>query len=308
MGKMQYQFYTADVFSDRLFGGNQLAVFPDAVGLTAEVMQKIAAEFNFSETVFVLPPTNPNCDRKVRIFTPSQELPFAGHPTLGTAHILAAIGAIPLQGETTKIFLEEGVGPVPVKVYAVDGKPVYTELTAAQAPVFGPESPPLPGLAKMLSLESSDLLDGEYSPEAVSCGLPYLFIPLRNRQALARAKLNKSIWQELLASYWAPQVYLFCHEPELEGSDLRARMFAPALGVEEDPATGSAATALGGYLGVRHPLVSGKLKWVVEQGFEMGRPSLLQVEADKENGKIKEIRVGGASVMVSEGWMTIIDK
>ena len=305
---MRYQFYTADVFSDRLFGGNQLAVFPDALGLSSQQMQQIAAEFNFSETAFVLPATSSQCnDCRLRIFTPSQELPFAGHPTLGAAHILTAIGSIPLQGKVTSILLEEGVGVVPVKVYAVDGKPVYTELTAAQAPIFGPEPPPLPELAKMLSLEVSDLLEGEYSPQSVSCGLPYLFVPLQNRNTLGRLQLNKDIWKNLLSSYWAPQVYVFCWEPELEGSDLRARMFAPALGVEEDPATGSAATALAGYLGVRHQSINARLKWIVEQGFEMGRPSLLQVEADKENGEIKEIRVGGASVLVSEGWMEIMN-
>jgi trans-2,3-dihydro-3-hydroxyanthranilate isomerase len=157
----------------------------------------------------------------------------------------------------------------------------------------------------MLSLEPGDFLTGENSPQAVSCGLPFLFIPLRDRQALARVQLNQEVWKELLSHYWAPSVYVFSYDPQLEGSDLRGRMFAPGLGIAEDPATGSAATALGGYLGIRHQLVQGTLRWVVEQGFEMGRPSILEVEADKIAGNIREIRVGGACVLVSEGKMAI---
>ncbi|MGK7876894.1 MAG: PhzF family phenazine biosynthesis protein [Xenococcaceae cyanobacterium] len=302
---MRYQFYTADVFTDRVFGGNQLAVFPNAQGLDSKQMQQVAREFNISETVFVFPPEKPEGDRRLRIFTPNTELPFAGHPTVGTAHILTAIGDIPLKDEVTTLVFEEGVGAVPVKVRAEGGKPVYAELTAAQLPEFGPEPPPLADLASMLSLEVSELLDGDNSPQAVSCGVPFLFIPLCNCNALGRVQLNRELWKQLLSSYWAPQVYVFTYDPELGGSDLRSRMFAPALGVEEDPATGSAATALAGYLGIRNELADGTLRWVVEQGFEMGRPSLLQVEADKENGKIKEIRVGGSSVLVSEGIMEI---
>ena len=299
---MLYHFYTADVFTDRIFGGNQLAVFPQAQGLAPQQMQQVAREFNFSETVFVFPPQMPNNDRRLRIFTPASEIPFAGHPTVGTAHILTAIGEIPLQGELTQIVFEEGVGQVPVKVRAREGKPVYAELTAAQLPEFGPQPPSTVELATMLSLETSDLLNGDNFPQAVSCGIPFLFIPLRNRNALARIQLNRELWKQLLHSYWAPSVYVFSCEGELNSSQqIRSRMFAPALGVDEDPATGSAATALAGYLGIRNQQADGTLKWVIEQGVEMGRPSTLQLEADKENGEIKQIRVGGASVIVSEG-------
>jgi trans-2,3-dihydro-3-hydroxyanthranilate isomerase len=298
---MRYQFYTADVFTDRMFGGNQLAVFANAQGLNSEQMQAIAREFNLSETVFVFPPETPEGTRCLRIFTPKTELEFAGHPTVGTAYVLSAIGEIPLINKEITITFEEKVGLVPVKIRSQDGKPYYTELTAAQLPEFGPPPPPLADLAAMLSLETSALLQGENCPQAVSCGLPFLFIPVRNREVLGRANLNLSLWQELLIDYWASSVYLFTFAPELAGSDLRSRMFAPGLGVAEDPATGSAATALAGYLGIRNSLTDGRLRWVVEQGFEMGRPSLLQVEADKKKGEITEIRVGGSSVLVSEG-------
>ncbi len=303
---MDYQFLTADVFTHQIFGGNQLAVFPNAEGLNSQQMQQIAAEFNFSETVFVFPSQDGIHYGNLRIFTPKSEIPFAGHPTVGTAYVLAAIGNIPLTGEITKVLFQEGIGTIPVKIRCENDLPVYTELTSAQLPEFGPPPPSISELASMLSLQVSDFLTGDDSPQGVSCGLPFLFIPLRNRRALKMAQLNRDIWQNLLSSYWSPHVYLFCYDPELEGSHLRARMFAPALGVDEDPATGSAATALAGYLGIRHQ-GNGTLSWVIEQGFEMGRASLIQVEADVDHGNITEIRVGGASVIVSQGVMKIPD-
>lgn len=301
----RYAFYTADVFTHRRFGGNPLAVLPDARGLTAESMRAIAREFNYSETVFVLPPDNPAHTRRLRIFTPSAEMPFAGHPTVGTAFILASIGEIALDGDMTRIVFEEGVGPVPVSIRAEGGKPVFSQLTAARLPEFGPPPPLAADLAGALSLDPADLLEGEYAPQAVSCGVPFLFVPLRDRAALARVRVNPERYSRLLGNWWAKESFLFCFDPELPGSDLRARMFAPALGIAEDPATGAAATALAGYLGARAAQSSGMLRWVVEQGFEMGRPSLLEVEADLRDGQVSEIRVGGASVMVSQGTMEL---
>lgn len=298
---MPYRFYTADVFTDQLFGGNPLAVFPDAQGLSAEQMQRIAREFNLSETVFVLPPERPEHTRRLRIFTPKVELPFAGHPTVGTAFVLAAIGEVPLNGEETRIVLEEGVGPVSVRILAREGKPVFSELTAAQAPEFGPEPPSTEELAAVLSLSPEDI-DGEgLRPQAVSCGVSFLFVPLRSLGALERSQLDRVAWQKILSGFWAPDVYPFCLNPTPESYRLRARLFAPGVGIEEDPATGSAAAALGGYLGVRDPLSAGTRRWQVEQGVEMGRPSLLQVEFDKQGGQVVAIRVGGSSVLVSEG-------
>lgn len=298
---MTKEFYTADVFTDKIFGGNPLAVFPDALGLTSEKMQLIAREFNYSETVFVFPPETPQGTRKLRIFTPSAEIPFAGHPTVGTAYILGLIDHIPLTEDVTTVIFEEGVGAVPVKIYAKDGKPFYTELSAAQLPEFGPIPPPIPQLAEMLSLQSDDFLGGENSPQSISCGLPFLFIPVRKLQVLAQIKLILPLWETLLSDSWASCVYVFCYASELGENKLRSRMFAPSLGIEEDPATGSAATALAGYLGIRSKVKSGTLKWIIEQGFEMGRPSILQVEADKKEGEITAIRVGGASVLFSQG-------
>ena len=184
-----YKFYTADVFTEQIFGGNQLAVFPDAQGLDTELMQKIAKEFNLSETAFVFPPDNADNTKKLRIFTPAVELPFAGHPTVGTAYVLASIGAIPLAETTTEIVFEEGVGLVPVSINVKAGKPLSTYLTAAKLPEFGDDSIPPELIAQTISLQTQDLLLGEWSPQAVSCGVPFLFIPLRDRDALARASL-----------------------------------------------------------------------------------------------------------------------
>ncbi len=302
-----YSFYTADVFTHQIFGGNPLAVFPQAEGLSFETMQKIAAEFNLSETVFVFPPQTPQGTKKLRIFTPKTELPFAGHPTVGAAYILAAFGIIPIEKTEFDIIFEEKIGLVPVKIRTMNQKPVYTELTAAQLPEFHSSLPSIEELAAMLYLAPTDVLTGEMSPQAVSCGVPFLFIPLKNREALQKARLNVSLWESLLRQNWANSIYLLTEDPELPESNIRARMFAPIMGIEEDPATGAAVTALGGYLGVRDPLQTGTSTWVIEQGFEMGRPSLLRLEVDKKAGEITLIRVGGATVLVSQGTLTLPD-
>lgn len=296
-----YLFYTADVFTNQQFGGNQLAVFPDARGLSEDAMPRIAREFNFSETTFVLPAKDPSHTRRVRIFTPGGELPFAGHPTVGTAFVLATIGDLKLGGAETHIVFEEGVGPVRVLIRARDGKPDFAQLSVAQLPEIGPSPPAARDLARVLGLDASDVLDGALSPEAVSCGVPFLFVPVRDRAALARARVRLDEFDALLKGYWTSMVFLFCGEPELKGSDYRARMYAPTIGVPEDPATGSACVAFGGYLGARDTRADGTLRWRVEQGFEMGRPSLLDVEVDKRAGEIVGVRVGGSSVLVSKG-------
>jgi trans-2,3-dihydro-3-hydroxyanthranilate isomerase len=298
-------FCTLDVFTDTRFGGNQLAVLPDARGLDPDQMATIAREFNLSETAFVLPPDDPAHTRRVRIFTPGGELPFAGHPTIGTAHALAALGHIQLTGDITRIVFEEGVGPVPVSIRSRNGVPVFAELSVAKLPETGAPPPSRSALADLLSLEVADLTGGTWSPQSVSTGVPFLFIPVRDRNVLKRARVKLDRWEAILKASWAPEVFVFSRDPEREGSHIRARMFAPGLGIGEDAATGSAAAALGGYLAARDPVKDGTLRWVVEQGFEMGRPSIIEVEADKTDGRITAIRVGGASVMVSRGELDV---
>jgi trans-2,3-dihydro-3-hydroxyanthranilate isomerase len=294
-------YVTVDVFTDRRFGGNQLAVFPDAREIPGELMLPITREFNFSETTFVLPPDDARHTRRVRIFTPEREMPFAGHPTVGTAHVLAHLGEIMLSGPDTRIVFEEGVGPVPVTIREHEGRPVFAQLTAARLPETGPATPTAAALAEVLSIDAADILQNEYAPEIVSAGLPFLFVPLTDRRAVGRARVRMDAWERVLAGYPARELFVFAFDPEREGSDVRARMFAPGLNVLEDPATGSACAALGGYLGARAPQHDGTLRWVVEQGFEMGRPSILEIETDKAAGAITGVRVGGSSVVVCEG-------
>jgi trans-2,3-dihydro-3-hydroxyanthranilate isomerase len=301
----RHRYLTADVFTDEPFGGNQLAVFPDARGIPDHRLQDVAREFNFSETTFVYPATDSSHTRRIRIFTPGNELPFAGHPTVGTAHVLAAIGDLQLDGPVTRIVLEELVGPVPVDIRTEHGQPVFCQLTAAKLPEEGPPPPSNDALAAALGLEPSDLLDGEWAPRGWTCGVPYLFIPLRDRAAVARSQVRADAWERVLAGTWAPEVIVFAREGERAGSDLHARMYAPGFGIAEDPATGSAAAAMAGYLARRDPRRDGTLRWVMEQGFEMKRASILEIEADVRGGAITAVRVGGSTVLMCEGTMQI---
>jgi len=296
-----YTFHTTDVFTSTRFGGNQLAVLPDARGLSTEEMHAITREFNYSESTFVLPPDDSAHTRRVRIFTPGGEVPFAGHPTVGTALVLAETGAIPLHSDETRIVFEEGVGPVAVSIRARNGVPDFAELSVAKLPEVLPPVPPAEVLAPMLSLGTDDLAGGAFHPQAVSCGLPFTFVPLRTRDAVRRARLKLDLWEAALSHTAAHMVMVFALDAEDAAHQVRARMFAPGESVPEDPATGSACAALGGYLGMRDATASGTLRWIVEQGYEMGRPSLLHVSCDKQDGAITAVRVGGSAVLVSSG-------
>ncbi len=301
---MRHRFLTADVFTDRTFGGNPLAVLPDARDLDPARMQEVAREFNLSETVFVLPPHEPAHSRRLRIFTPAREVPFAGHPTVGTAFVLAATGALELTGETTRITFEEGAGPVPVTIRAAAGRPVFAELTAPEPPMVG--SAPAPAaLAAMLGLGAADLRLDAGLPAIASTGLPFLIVELSDAAALGRARLDLALWRDLLADTGAGEVYLVSRDAGGLDADFRARMFAPAAGIVEDPATGSAAAALGGWLGLHAAAADGTARYVVAQGHEIGRPSRLQIEVEKRAGQVVAVRVGGAAVLVAEGTIEV---
>ena len=301
----RFRYLTADVFTDVPFSGNQLAVFPDARGIPEQRLLDVTREFNYSEVTFVYPADDPAHTRRVRIFTPGAEVPFAGHPTVGTAHVLAAIGEIQLDGDLTRIVFEEGVGPVPVAIRSSQGVPVSAQLSVAMLPEIGPLAVSRDAIAATLGLDPSDLLGDDWSPQALSCGLPFLFVPVRNLAAVAKARVRMDAWDATLKGTWASEVFVFAPGGERPGTAFHARMFAPGLNVPEDPATGSANAALAGYLAARDPRRDGLLTWRVEQGFEMGRPSIIDVEADVANGQVSAVRVGGASVLVAEGTMAI---
>ena len=296
---MRVKFHTLDVFTDRLFGGNPLAVFPDADGIPPELMQRIARELNLSETVFVrwgAPPEGTDC--RVRIFTPGTELPFAGHPTIGTACLLSMLGRV-----GARVVLGETVGPVPVEVERVDGGPSSAMFTAARVPEVGPEPPAREVLARLLSIDEVEL-GGWPGTAFVSAGVPFLVVSVRDRGALGRVCLDTLVWQRHLKDAWGPHVYVVTDDAEGD-ADLRARMFAPAMGIPEDPATGGAVTALAGLLAAGDVGGDGTRRWIVEQGVEMGRPSRLRVEADVRGGAVVAVRVGGSAVLVSEGEMML---
>jgi trans-2,3-dihydro-3-hydroxyanthranilate isomerase len=300
----RWRFVTADVFTGRPFGGNPLAVFPRAEGLPPETMQAIAREFNFSETTFVLPPERSGSTRRVRIFTPRAELPFAGHPTIGTAHVLVATGVVGAASSglgLVDLVFDEGVGPIPVQVMLEEGRPRFAEMTVARLPEAGPAPPDSALLAAMLSLSPDDLLGAPFQPQAFSCGLPFLYVPLRSRQALSRARLDVAAWRATLKEFWANDVFVLAWDGPPGGPVLHARMFAPGSGIEEDPATGSAAAALSGYLAARDASAAATLQWTINQGADMGRPSLLRVLADRSGGRLTRVRVGGSSVIMTEG-------
>jgi len=300
---MDLRYHTLDVFTDRTFGGNPLGVFPDAAHLSTHLMQRVAREMNLSESVFLGPPQSGGAAR-VRIFTPGVEVPFAGHPTVGSAIFLASrLDIAPADGSTTLI-LEENVGHVPVDVHFRTGRPVFARFTTALLPEHRPSPVSRADLARMVGLTEDDL-DPRLPVEMVSCGLPYHCIPLRSADAVGRAVLDMAAWKRLLADSWAHHVYLLSLDAEGEGVDVRVRMFAPGSGVAEDPATGSAAAALGGYLSAADGSESASLRWTVEQGLEIGRPSLLYVEAEREAGATAVVRVGGSAVLVSEGVMRV---
>lgn len=290
-------FHSLDVFTETRFGGNPLAVVLDADGLNTRQMQTIAREFNLSETVFVLKATLPGADFKVRIFTPEVEMPFAGHPTVGTACLLAELGLAP-QGDDVRFVLEENVGPVPVRVRRVAGRAPYGELTTAVLPERGPAPPSKAVLATMLGLESADIGDAAF----VSCGYPYLLVPLRAPELLAGISFDLPTWRAHLAQAWAHHLYVYAQGYE---GELKARMFAPGSGVFEDPATGSAAVALAGRLALDSDLIDGRIIAAIHQGLEMGRPSVLHIEADRAAGAVTAVRVGGHSVPVLSGTLRV---
>ncbi len=298
----RYQFHTLDVFTDVQFGGNPLAVVLDADALNGEQMQTIAAEFNLSETVFVLKPAKAGVNRRrLRIFTPQAELPFAGHPTVGTGYLLAKLNLVAVNPADPVMVFEEGVGDVPVTVQFGTHGAQATQLSAPKMPERGPDPPSRADLAAMLSVAEGDLLPGH---AAWSCGVPFLFLPVRDRATIARIKLRVDLWEKLLSDWWARSVFPFTTDTISRQAQIHARTFAPALGVAEDPATGSAASALAGFLHHQAPR-DGSRRWLIEQGFEMRRPSHIELEADSAGGRITGVRVGGASVLVSEGWINV---
>ena len=294
---MRYRYYICDVFTDTRFSGNQLAVLPEAGGLSTTQMQQIAREFNFSESTFVFAPEAGHT-RKVRIFTPSVEVPFAGHPNVGTAFVLASSGGFGDFGSTTKVTFEEHAGSIPITIERGHHGLIRCELAAPEMLSLD-KSVSAEQLAEAVSLAADDVITSTHLPQAASVGLPFLFAEIRDRATLARARVNIDALRALAAVEVPVDVHLYTHSND--EFDLRARMFAPFDGVPEDPATGSANCALAGLLAHYDLNISGDFDWRIAQGVEMGRPSSLDACARKRNGEVVSTGVAGTSVMVSEG-------
>jgi phenazine biosynthesis protein PhzF family len=296
----RYQYFTCDVFTETRFGGNQLAVLPQATGLSDQQMQQIAREFNFAESTFVFPSSS--VTRRVRIFTPVTELAFAGHPNIGTAFVLAATGALgPLGENTTTIVFEEKAGPVPISIRKRDEN-TWCELTAPQILSLG-KTTTADKLARAVSLESDEVLVTTHRPQAASVGTPFLFAELKDRNALVRARVNLDGIEAIVAEGLPGYIHLYTQSGD--EFDIRARMFAPGSGIPEDPATGSANVALGAMLSHYNGTRSGDFCWRIGQGIEMGRPSVLHARAEKRDGVVVKSCIGGSSVMVAEGMIEV---
>jgi trans-2,3-dihydro-3-hydroxyanthranilate isomerase len=293
---MRRRYFTLDVFTTKRFAGNPLAVVLDSAGLDTAAMQTIAREFNLPETVFVFPPDDPKQRARLRIFTPARELPFAGHPTVGAAVLLGH-----LDGGTSPrdIVLAEQVGPVACKVQP-GGQGGHASFGIPKLPERLNVDMDTTKLAAALSLKPADLgLDG-FACESWNAGNSFTFVPVRGLDAIGRARPDMSRWDELFGAGKPPGAFLFCREAAEQGHAFHARMFAPAMGIVEDPATGSAVAAFAGVIAAQG-LADGTHDFAIEQGYEMGRPSLINLTLAMKRGALAAATIGGDAVIVSEG-------
>jgi trans-2,3-dihydro-3-hydroxyanthranilate isomerase len=292
---MRRQFVTLDVFTATRFAGNPLAVVLDGAGLDAAAMQAIAREFNHPETVFVLAPADPAHRARLRIFTPARELPFAGHPTVGTAVL---IGLRDGSAAGAEIVLEEGIGPVRCTLEARGVGGAGAGFILPQLPVEAGAAPDVATIASALGLAAAAIGFDAFRPARWSAGIPITFVPVAGRAALAGCRPDPS---KLVAAMGEGPVYLFCDEALEPGHAFNARMFAPAMGVPEDPATGSAAAAFAGLLAARGKLADGEHAIAIEQGYAMGRPSVIRLTIAIEAGRLVSASIAGEAVVVTEG-------
>jgi trans-2,3-dihydro-3-hydroxyanthranilate isomerase len=300
---MTHRYLHLDVFTDCPFEGNQLAVFPEPRGLTAPQMQQIAKEMNFSESTFIFPAEGAG-DVRMRIFTPYSELPMAGHPTIGSTFALAIEGVI-AKGRAQFVF-ELGVGPTPVSLEWGNDGLTFAWMTQP-LPSFGAAIEDRDALAGAIGVAPSDLLDG-VPVQSVSCGVPFLFVPLASRSAVDSIAIDRKALSRCSSASGLRELPVFFFTPERAGSSpetVYSRMLAPGFGIAEDPATGGASGPLGSYL-LEHRLVSADAarEMVSLQGVAMGRPSRIHISIDSDNGRITRVRVGGKSVLVGRGELT----
>ncbi len=301
-----YDFVTLDVFTDRMFGGNPLAVLPDARGLEAAQMQAIAREFNYSETTFVLPPEDPDHTRKVRIFTPMAEIPFAGHPNVGPAVALARLDALGDVVAGQRLLFEEGAGVVSLFLRGNGGQIDAAEFIAPVINQFEDEVP-VKESALALGVTPDKVVTAHHAPRVLSLGIRFLYVELTDLEALAASEAAPGPVTRLSAARGLDGVFAYVRLDNGSPNhfDVQARMYAPLHGVMEDPATGSANAGLANLLASLEGEQEATLRWSVAQGIEMGRPSRLQLTAERRNGKVVEVRVAGGAVVVCRGQIDV---
>ncbi len=299
---MRRKFHTLDVFTSTALTGNPLAVVLECDGLDAARMQKIAQEFNAPETVFVFEARDQMNTARLRIFTPARELPFAGHPTVGTAILLATLRAPELLGrEDVRVVLEEKIGDVQCIVRHLRGQAARASFVLPKLPEVLGELGAREDIATALGLLPKDIGFGDYVPMRAGAGVSFCCVPVVDRDVLGKISLNMSAWARAFGGAGLESVYVYCADPEGPTHNFRARMFAPDMGIAEDPATGSAAAAFAGVVMACGHLRDGDHTLIIEQGFEMGRPSLITLGLEIEQGRLIEASIGGHAVMVSSG-------
>lgn len=303
---MAYRYAILDVFTETPLAGNPLAVVPDAAGLDDARMQAIAAEFNLSETVFCFPPSRPVHSASIRIFTPRQELPFAGHPTVGTAIYLARARLNDGKGlAESVVILEEKVGPVRCGVFLKpDGERGHAIFDVPQVPRQLGANLDRELVAAALGLTPAEIGFENHQPTAFTAGAPYIYVPVRNLDVIARAGPVPGPWAAAIGAI-SHAMYVYCRDTVGVGRQFHARCFAPTAGIAEDPATGGAAAAFPGVIKHFDAHPSGSHRFVIEQGFEMGRPSLIALEVDIEGSEVAAARIGGDAVVVAEGELRV---
>jgi len=303
---LRRSYYLIDVFTDEALAGNPLAVVTECDGLDAGLMQAIAREFNLSETVFVLDPKDPVNTARLRIFTPAQEMPFAGHPTIGSAALIAKLRAPDiLRAQDVGIVLEEEIGPVQCSVRQRQGQALAANFILPRLPEQVDTAPADEAVAAALGLAVEDIGFANHRPSVYSVGLPFVLVPVAGLAAIARAAPDPHHFEAAFAAYGAARAYLYTAETMQPNHALHARMFAPGFGIREDPATGSAVAALTGALVAFERPQDGSHVLVIEQGFEMGRPSLITLSLDMQGGVLHSASIGGAAVILAQGTLDL---
>lgn len=303
---MKYNYYIADVFTKQIFSGAQIAVFPNAEGLSKQQMQLVARELNLSETVFVFHPDKQITSRVMRIFSPLGEIDFAGHPIIATAYVLAHCGDIQLNGAVTPMVFEQNTGPVNVNISAEDGKPSFVQFTRKVSSIIDRFTPSDEELASFLSLQPSEFDHKKYYARLVSCGVPYLIVPVWRYESVRTAKFNYAAWSQSIAPQTAAQeILLFSPKTPYADADFNARLLGPRIGIQDDPPVGSAMPAFASYLCSFDFMQKGTYTFTVDRGEQSNRRSVLNLEMDHKGEGMLTIRVGGAAVMVVEGVMDI---